>query len=113
VLALTQTIEKKFDAKTHVDAVEGLKSQLREREGIVYLKRLTIILDEDSEKGFGLVRTLDQCQYIVLECLRYTRISSHNGGYLFYRLLDTHFAFTINDAYHLPPTHITSTTIPS
>ena len=56
VLALTQTIEKKFDAKAHVDAVEGLKSQLRERQGIVYLKRLTIILDEDSEKGFGLVR---------------------------------------------------------
>ncbi|THH13909.1 hypothetical protein EW146_g6372 [Bondarzewia mesenterica] len=56
VLALTQTVHKKVDPKTFVNALDPLLGQLRAREGIVYLKRLTIVLDEDSEKGFGLVR---------------------------------------------------------
>jgi len=29
--------------------------QLKRRPGVVFLKRITIVLDEDSEKGFGLV----------------------------------------------------------
>ncbi|KAF8724706.1 hypothetical protein AX14_008669 [Amanita brunnescens Koide BX004] len=55
VLAFTQTILKKFDAKTHVNTLDNLVPQLRTRTGILYLKRLNIILDEDSEKGFGLI----------------------------------------------------------
>ncbi|KAK2459847.1 hypothetical protein APHAL10511_008168 [Amanita phalloides] len=54
VLAFTQTIYKKFDAKTHVNTLDSLIPQLRPRTGILYLKRLNIILDQDSEKGFGL-----------------------------------------------------------
>ncbi|KAF8325682.1 RNase P subunit p30-domain-containing protein [Amanita rubescens] len=55
VLAFTQTILKKFDAKTHINTLDILVPQLRPRSGILYLKRLNIILDEDSEKGFGLI----------------------------------------------------------
>lgn len=55
VIGLSQTVNKKVDAKTHVNVLDQLVAQLRERPGIVYLKRLNIILDQDSEKGFGLV----------------------------------------------------------
>jgi len=55
VLAFSQTVNKKIDSKTHVNHLESLTSQLRPRSGIVYLKRLNIILDQDSEKGFGLI----------------------------------------------------------
>ena len=55
VLAFTQAVHKKVDPKTHVNIVEAVLGQLKPRPGIVFLKRLTIILDEDSEKGFGLV----------------------------------------------------------
>jgi ribonuclease P/MRP protein subunit RPP1 len=41
--------------KTHVNILDSLLPRLREQEGVLYLKRLNIILDEDSEKGFGLV----------------------------------------------------------
>ncbi|KAG6853762.1 hypothetical protein C0991_001592 [Blastosporella zonata] len=47
-------VHKRVDQKNHVNTVEGLLSQLKKRPGIIYLKRLTIILDDDSEKGFGL-----------------------------------------------------------
>ncbi|KAF8635745.1 hypothetical protein AX15_000360 [Amanita polypyramis BW_CC] len=55
VLAFTQTIYKNFDVKTHVNVLDTLIPRLRPRSGILYLKRLNIILDEDSEKGFGLI----------------------------------------------------------
>ncbi|KAI0319990.1 RNase P subunit p30-domain-containing protein [Amylostereum chailletii] len=55
VLAFAQTVRKKVDPKTFVNALDPLLSQLRKRPGIIYLKRLTIVLDEDSEKGFGLI----------------------------------------------------------
>ncbi|OAX42023.1 PHP domain-like protein [Rhizopogon vinicolor AM-OR11-026] len=54
VVAFNQTIHKKIDPKTHVNILDGLLTQLRARPGVVFLKRLTIVLDEDSEKGFGL-----------------------------------------------------------
>ncbi|KAF8066543.1 PHP domain-like protein [Lyophyllum atratum] len=54
VIAFNQVVHKRVDAKSHVNTADGLVSQLRKRPGIVYLKRLSIILDEDSEKGFGL-----------------------------------------------------------
>ncbi|KAK0210231.1 PHP domain-like protein [Desarmillaria ectypa] len=54
VIAFTQTVAKKVDPKTHVNILDPLLGQLTSRKGMVYLKRLSIILDEDSEKGFGL-----------------------------------------------------------
>ncbi|KAJ2922167.1 hypothetical protein H1R20_g14928, partial [Candolleomyces eurysporus] len=55
VIAFTQTVHKKVDSKTHVNVLDAVLGQLKSRPGIVYLKRLNIILDEDSEKGFGLI----------------------------------------------------------
>ena len=57
VFAFNQTVERKVDPKAFVNTLDALLSQLRKRYGIIYLKRLTIVLDEDSEKGFGLVRS--------------------------------------------------------
>ncbi|CAL1710538.1 unnamed protein product [Somion occarium] len=54
VIAFNQTVQKKIDPKMHVNVLDPLLSQLRKRSGIAYLKRLTIVLDEESEKGFGL-----------------------------------------------------------
>ncbi|KAF5372371.1 hypothetical protein D9615_009286 [Tricholomella constricta] len=54
VIAFNQVVHKKVDPKIHVNTAESLVRQLRNRPGLVYLKRLSIILDEDSEKGFGL-----------------------------------------------------------
>ncbi|KAG0705103.1 RNase P subunit p30-domain-containing protein [Suillus ampliporus] len=54
VIAFNQTVNKKIDPKTHVNVLDGLLTQLRARPGTVFLKRLTIVLDNDSEKGFGL-----------------------------------------------------------
>ena len=55
MIAFNQTVQKKVDPKTHVNTLGRLLGQLRKREGIAYVKRLTIVLDEESEKGFGLV----------------------------------------------------------
>ncbi|KAG6826912.1 hypothetical protein H0H92_013937 [Tricholoma furcatifolium] len=54
VIAFNQLAHKRVDPKTHVNTAEALVSQLKKRQGVVYLKRLSIILDEESEKGFGL-----------------------------------------------------------
>ncbi|EJF61142.1 PHP domain-like protein [Dichomitus squalens LYAD-421 SS1] len=54
VFAFNQTVERKVDPKTFVNTLDALLPQLRKRSGVVYLKRLTIVLDEQSEKGFGL-----------------------------------------------------------
>ncbi|KAI0375530.1 PHP domain-like protein [Pilatotrama ljubarskyi] len=54
VIAFNQTVERKVDPKTHVNTLDPLLGQLRKRPGVVFLKRLTIVLDEESEKGFGL-----------------------------------------------------------
>ncbi|KAJ8481553.1 hypothetical protein ONZ45_g15281 [Pleurotus djamor] len=55
VLAFNQVVHKKIDPKTHINVLDPLLRQLKTRQGLIYLKRLTIILDEDSEKGFGLI----------------------------------------------------------
>ncbi|KAI1795129.1 PHP domain-like protein [Ganoderma leucocontextum] len=54
IFAFNQTVERKVDPKTFVNTLDALLPQLRRRPGVVYLKRLTIVLDENSEKGFGL-----------------------------------------------------------
>lgn len=56
IIAFNQVVQKKIDPKKHTNAIDPLLAHLRKRTGIAYLKRLTIVLDEDSEKGFGLVR---------------------------------------------------------
>jgi ribonuclease P/MRP protein subunit RPP1 len=58
VLAFNQCIKTKIEPKTFVNALDPLLRLVKKRPGIIYLKRLTIVLDEDSEKGFGLVRFL-------------------------------------------------------
>jgi len=55
VVAFNQIVHKKIEEKTVINTLDPLLKQLRARPGVVFLKRLTIILDEDSEKGFGLV----------------------------------------------------------
>jgi hypothetical protein len=57
VLAFDHRIKTKVEPKTFVNALDPLLRQLKKRPGVIYLKRLTIVLDEDSEKGFGLVRS--------------------------------------------------------
>lgn len=57
VLAFDQRIKTKVEPKTFINALDPLLRQMKKRPGVVYLKRLTIVLDEDSEKGFGLVRS--------------------------------------------------------
>lgn len=55
VIAFGQTVQSKVDPKSHVNVLDPLLNQLRKRDGILYLKRLTVVLDEGSEKGNGLV----------------------------------------------------------
>ncbi|KAJ7761585.1 PHP domain-like protein [Mycena maculata] len=54
VIALNQTVQTAIGPKVHVDILDNLVAQLKPCPGVVLLKRLTIILDQDSEKGFGL-----------------------------------------------------------
>ncbi|KAN0128246.1 PHP domain-like protein [Lactarius tabidus] len=54
VFAFNQCIKTKVEPKTFVNALDPLLRLVKKRSGIIYLKRLTIVLDEDSEKGFGL-----------------------------------------------------------
>ncbi|CAA7270305.1 unnamed protein product [Cyclocybe aegerita] len=55
VIAFSQTVPKRVDPKTHVNVLDSLFARLRPRAGVLYLKRLNIVLDQDSEKGFGLI----------------------------------------------------------
>ncbi|KAJ6541642.1 RNase P subunit p30-domain-containing protein, partial [Mycena capillaripes] len=54
VIALNQTIQTAVVPKSHINILDSLVAQLKPRPGVVLLKRLTIVLDQDSEKGFGL-----------------------------------------------------------
>ena len=119
-------MHKKVEPKTHVNTVQSLLGQLRKRPGIVYLKRLSIILDEDSEKGFGLVSYVHQTHiYIIIDpCLlllsdkrqrravlqlRHDRSCPAHASHVLPRLLDAQHAVSSDSAYHLsapdaPPT---------
>lgn len=55
MICFNQTVNKKIDPKIHVNPLNELLEKLKPRPGILFLKRLSVILDEDSEKGFGLV----------------------------------------------------------
>ncbi|KAI9454198.1 PHP domain-like protein [Russula earlei] len=54
VLAFNQQIKTKVEPKTFINTLDPLLRHVKKRLGVIYLKRLTILLDEDSEKGFGL-----------------------------------------------------------
>lgn len=69
VIALNQTVQTAVVPKSHVNILENLVAQLKPRPGIVLLKRLTIILDQDSEKGFGLVSDLSSDYGCRLGCI--------------------------------------------
>ncbi|KIM28843.1 hypothetical protein M408DRAFT_8613 [Serendipita vermifera MAFF 305830] len=56
VLALNQTIQSSFSANGHVNFLDELVKRLKKREGVIILKRLTIVLDDASEKGTGLAK---------------------------------------------------------
>ena len=58
VLAFNQTIESVFTANGHINYLISLVQRLKKREGVIYLKRLTILMDDGSDKGTGLVRPL-------------------------------------------------------
>jgi len=54
-IALNHVVQSKFDPKVHSSKrLDEFLRGLKERDGVVILKRLTIVLDEASEKGFGL-----------------------------------------------------------
>ena len=69
MFAFNQTIQRKIDPKAHVNVLDPLLKQLRKRTDVVYLKRLTIVLDEESEKGFGLVRIRLVAEFLVTQPL--------------------------------------------
>jgi ribonuclease P/MRP protein subunit RPP1 len=66
VIALNQVAQTRVDPRGHANVLDTLVAGLRKRPGVVFLKRLTIVLDEDSEKGFGLVRCSARSAYMRL-----------------------------------------------
>lgn len=80
MLAFTQTIESSFSSSGHVNYLEEVVRRLKKREGVIFLKRLTILLDDASEKGTGLV-----------SCFTFIGTQSHvtHSGLCFYRLSKT------------------------
>lgn len=68
VFAFNQTIESAFTAHGHINYLDSLVQQLKKRDGVVYLKRLTVLMDDTSDKGTGLVRppaeSLSQMHFI-------------------------------------------------
>ena len=52
VIAINHVVQSKFQGGALPDFA------LRKREGVIILKRLTIIIDEAGEKGCGLVRSV-------------------------------------------------------
>lgn len=59
VIALNQVVLGKIDPKLTPNYTDEILGRLSPRQGVAFLKRLTIVLDEGSEKGFGLVT--DSC----------------------------------------------------
>ncbi|KAF8876965.1 hypothetical protein BD779DRAFT_1677575 [Infundibulicybe gibba] len=68
-------VRKKVESKSHVNFLEGLLATLRKRPRIIFLKRLSIILDHDSEKGFGLPNIPPPTAHIIILPLAIPRLS--------------------------------------
>ncbi|PPQ82266.1 hypothetical protein CVT26_010064 [Gymnopilus dilepis] len=93
VIGLSQTVNKRVDPKIHVNYLESLLGRLRTRPGIIYLKRLNIILDADSEKGFGLINA---------------SVSLFNGYDLIALVPTTHNTFSLACLTHSQPSPLTA-----
>lgn len=55
VIAFNQEAKSRIEQKTHVNVLDPLLKQIRSRKGVIFLRRLTLLLDEESEKGTGMV----------------------------------------------------------
>ncbi|KAF7321289.1 PHP domain-like protein [Mycena kentingensis (nom. inval.)] len=62
VIAFNQTVNSTVNPKAHTNTLDPLLAHLKPRPGIVFLKRLTIVLDAESEKGPGAGLTLPNAQ---------------------------------------------------
>ena len=112
VFAFNQCIKTKVEPKTFVNVLDPLLRLVKKRPGIIYLKRLTIVLDEDSEKGFGLVRfscdhlpsltdhVADERTLKYLQSLRRHRTCANDRNHLFACMPHTHTAFTTLSTYY-------------
>ena len=124
VVAFNQCITTKVEPKTFVNALDPLLRLVKKRPGIIYLKRLTIVLDEDSEKGFGLVRfscdrlppltdyVADECTFKSLQSLRRHRTCTNDGNHLFACMLNTHTTLATLGTYYLGPSRSPPSPIP-
>ena len=117
VFAFNQTIYKKLDPKTHQNLAQTLIGRLKRRPGVVFLKRISIVLDEDSEKGFGLVSyradylfpplrayafTLSPGEHELIDFfrLRYYCINTDHSWHLINSMPDTQSALRVNRTCH-------------
>ena len=55
VITFNQEVNSRIEQNTHVNVLDPLLKQLRSRKDDIFLKRLTLLLDEESEKGTGMV----------------------------------------------------------
>lgn len=124
IIALEHTIQTKYDPKTHENVFAALLTQLRKRDGILFIKRLTILLDEESDKGNGLVsaesmdevRVLIQANFLEVyrECaftvhIRHHCSSSDDSKFPPVSLPDSLPTIPPNCTHHLPSSHLAST----
>lgn len=127
-VAFNQIAVKRVDPKSHVNILDGLVSRLRSRPGVVYLKRLTIVLDEDSEKGFGLVRVFvllllswpcphcrvpDKLDRIAFCALRPTLPYSDYRDDVFFGMPHAYTTLQPDDTHHFSSPHASASAIPS
>lgn len=128
VFAFNQTVYKKLDPKSHQNLAQALIGRLERRPGVAFLARITIVLDEDSEKGFGLVSdqadyhppsrpyrstlSLGEHEFINLLRLRYHRIIADHSWHLLGRVLDTQSALCVDRACDIAPSDSPPFTVP-
>jgi len=126
VFAFNQTIHKKLDPKTHRNLAQTLVAQLKRRPGVAFLKRITIVLDETSEKGFGLVSDppppvrahgftpwTGEHEFIDFLRLRHYCFNTDHPRHLIGRVLDTQSALCTNRTCNIAPPDSPPFTIPS
>ncbi|KIJ56207.1 hypothetical protein M422DRAFT_219375 [Sphaerobolus stellatus SS14] len=103
VLALNQIMQTKIDAKTHVNWLEGLVPKLKKRQGILILKRLTVVLDEESDRGNGVnPQHLTALNTYDLLSLRPTTSTSFSAACLTHSVPSPHTAHIISVPVTLP-----------
>lgn len=95
-----------------MNALNPLVDRLRARPGIIYLKRLNIILDQDSEKGFGLVGYVASSSCPPFSLPPPFQISANLSLFSSYDLIalipTTHASFTLACLTHSQPSNLTA-----